>query len=902
MEQQAKAPLPMQKGTVKLILSGDSVVVRGQPRGGPPPERIICLSGITAPKLARRPVMGVEESQNSQDEPFAWDAREFLRKKLIGKEVNFTVEHKIPSGREYGTIYLKGADSTGGELENVGKSLVAAGLADVRKGVRETEELTALTELEDQAKVNKIGKWNTDESAAHVRSITWVTENARLMVDQKKNKPVDAIIELVRDGSTMRAILLPSFENITIMLAGIKCPTIRRDGDQETAEQFAQEARYFTECRLLHREVQIVLEGTTNNNFLGTILSPAGNISELLLREGFAKCVDWSIGVLTCGAEPYRNAEKFAKEKQLRLWKDYVPSTAALSIKDREFTGKVCEIVNGDAIVVRDPEGKERKIFMSSLRPPRSKPKDDGVVENGPSRDAKRGRPLYDIPYMFEAREFMRKKLIGKKVNVLIDYIKVADAGFPERTCATVSITDINIAEALISKGLGTAIRYRQDDDQRSSRYDDLLAAENRAEKNGKGVHSKKEPPTHKIADLSGDVQKSRQFLPFLQRAGRSHANVEFVASGSRLRIYLPKETCLLTFLLGGISCPRVRAFNPKGDQITEDEPCGSEAFAFCKDMVLQRDVEVEVENIDKGGNFLGYMFCEGVNLSQALVENGLAKVHFTAERSAYFTVLKAAEDRAKAKELGVWKDFVEEVKVTTEVVEETDRKTNFKKVVVTEVITGVTFWAQHLDNATQFEQMQQQMRSDLLDNPPLPGSVTPKRNDLVASLFLDNLWYRARIEKVESADRVHVLYVDYGNREIVAATKLAALPAQYASFAPQAKEYSLACIKAAADDEVLYDLTNAFGQEAVDKEFSLNVEYKLEKQEFVSLTNPDTNADLAAKLIGDGWAMVEKRREKRLASMLTDYMKAQDAARKQRLNLWRYGDFTEDDAPEFGS
>lgn len=32
----------------------------------------------------------------------------------------------------------------------------------------------------------------------------------------------------------------------------------------------------------------------------------------------------------------------------------------------------------------------------------------------------KRFRPLYDIPYMFEAREFMRKKLIGKKVCTLL--------------------------------------------------------------------------------------------------------------------------------------------------------------------------------------------------------------------------------------------------------------------------------------------------------------------------------------------------------------------------------------------------------------------------------------------------------------------------------------------------
>lgn len=28
-------------------------------------------------------------------------------------------------------------------------------------------------------------------------------------------------------------------------------------------------------------------------------------------------------------------------------------------------------------------------------------------------------RPLYDIPYMFEAREFLRKRLIGKKVQVI---------------------------------------------------------------------------------------------------------------------------------------------------------------------------------------------------------------------------------------------------------------------------------------------------------------------------------------------------------------------------------------------------------------------------------------------------------------------------------------------------
>ena len=41
-------------------------------------------------------------------QPFAWEAREFLRKKLIGKEVLFSVEYKVPgTGREYGCIFLQ---------------------------------------------------------------------------------------------------------------------------------------------------------------------------------------------------------------------------------------------------------------------------------------------------------------------------------------------------------------------------------------------------------------------------------------------------------------------------------------------------------------------------------------------------------------------------------------------------------------------------------------------------------------------------------------------------------------------------------------------------------------------------------------------------------------------------
>jgi hypothetical protein len=59
---------------------------------------------------------------------------------------------------------------------------------------------------------------------------------------------------------------------------------------------------------------------------------------------------------------------------------------------------------------------------------------------------------------MFEAREFMRKKLIGQNVHVIVDYIQPTseDANgysYPEKICGTVTIGGVNVAEALVSKG-----------------------------------------------------------------------------------------------------------------------------------------------------------------------------------------------------------------------------------------------------------------------------------------------------------------------------------------------------------------------------------------------------------------------------------------------------------------
>ncbi|XP_006184800.1 staphylococcal nuclease domain-containing protein 1 [Camelus dromedarius] len=889
----------VQRGIVKMVLSGCAIIVRGQPRGGPPPERQINLSNIRAGNLARRAAATQPDAKDTPDEPWAFPAREFLRKKLIGKEVCFTIENKTPQGREYGMIYL-GKDTNG---ENIAESLVAEGLATRREGMRvNNPEQNRLSECEEQAKAAKKGMWSEGNGSHTIRDLKYTIENPRHFVDSHHQKPVNAIIEHVRDGSVVRALLLPDYYLVTVMLSGIKCPTFRREADgSETPEPFAAEAKFFTESRLLQRDVQIILESCHNQNILGTILHPNGNITELLLKEGFARCVDWSIAVYTRGAEKLRAAERFAKERRLRIWRDYVAPTANLDQKDKQFVAKVMQVLNADAIVVKLNSGDYKTIHLSSIRPPR--------LEGENTQDKnKKLRPLYDIPYMFEAREFLRKKLIGKKVNVTVDYIRPASPAtetvpaFSERTCATVTIGGINIAEALVSKGLATVIRYRQDDDQRSSHYDELLAAEARAIKNGKGLHSKKEVPIHRVADISGDTQKAKQFLPFLQRAGRSEAVVEYVFSGSRLKLYLPKETCLITFLLAGIECPR-GARNLPG-LVQEGEPFSEEATLFTKELVLQREVEVEVESMDKAGNFIGWLHIDGANLSVLLVEHALSKVHFTAERSSYYKSLLSAEEAAKQKKEKVWAHYEEQpVEEVTPVLEEKERSASYKPVFVTEITDDLHFYVQDVETGTQLEKLMENMRNDIASHPPVEGSYAPRRGEFCIAKFVDGEWYRARVERVESPAKVHVFYIDYGNREILPSSRLGTLPPAFSTrvLPAQATEYAFAFIQVPQDEDARTDAVDSVVRDIQNTQCLLNVEHLSAGCPHVTLQFADSKGDVGLGLVKEGLVMVEVRKEKQFQKVITEYLNAQESAKSARLNLWRYGDFRADDADEFG-
>lgn len=63
---------------------------------------------------------------------------------------------------------------------------------------------------------------------------------------------------------------------------------------------------------------------------------------------------------------------------------------------------------------------------------------------------------------------------------------------------------------------------------------------------------------------------------------------VDFVASGSRFKLYMPKENTKITFVLAGIRAPRVA----RAGTTEKSEPYGPEAYKFAS-RYMQRDVEI---------------------------------------------------------------------------------------------------------------------------------------------------------------------------------------------------------------------------------------------------------------------------------------------------------------------
>lgn len=501
-----------------------------------------------------------------------------------------------------------------------------------------------------------------------------------------------------------------------------------------------------------------------------------------------------------------------------------------------------------------------------------------------------------------------------------IDATRPAQDGFEAREMATVMFADKNVSLLLVENGWASVIRHRRDDEDRSPIYDELLAAEEAAQRDQKGMWAKKPPASKSYADASESIKSAKIHLSVLQRQRKVPAIVDFVKSGSRFTVLIPRESIKLTFVLSGIRAPK-SARNPS----EKSDPFGQEAHAFAIKRCNQRDVEIDVENIDKVGGFIGTLYVNRENFAKALVEEGLAEVHaYSAEQSGHANELFAAEKKAKDARKGLWHDWDPDKESEEEELQEgpdavsgangdstpSERKKDYRDVVVTNIDENCKMKLQQIGAGTAaLTEMMNAFKAfhmNKANDKPLTGP--PKAGEFVAAKFsADGHWYRAR---VRHNDREHktseVLYIDYGNTERQPWSELR--PLSQPQFSPQklkgqAIDAVLSFLQFPTQSDYLSDAAGFLSQITGEKQLVANVDHiDPDGTLYVTLFDPKASSSLQesinADVIAEGLAMVPRKLKawERVATDVLDSLKAKEQEAKMgRKGMWEYGDLTED-------
>jgi staphylococcal nuclease domain-containing protein 1 len=689
-----------------------------------------------------------------------------------------------------------------------------------------------------------------------------------------------------------------------VLIAGIRAPSTKRtnpsDGQEQAAEPFGEESQQFVESRMLQRNVQVVVLGLSpQNQIVATVKHPTqGTIAPHILKAGLAKCTDFHTTLLGQEMGVLRQAELEAKKSRTGVYRGHVAAQKAGS----EAEAVVSRILSADTIFLRNNKtGNDRRVNLSSVRQPK------------PS-DPKQG------PWQAEAKEFLRKKLIGKHVKFHIDGKRAATEGYEEREMGTVMLAGKNVGAILVENGFASVIRHRADDTDRSPIYDELLLAEQTAQQEKKGMWADKPPATKGYVDYSESLEKAKRQMAMLSRQKKVPAVVDYVKSASRFTVLVPRDNAKLTFVIGGIRAPR-SARNPS----EEGEPFGREAHDFATKRLTQRDVEIDVEDNDKNGGFIGTLYVNRENFAKLLLEEGYASVHaYSAEKSGSAAELFAAEKKAKDARKGIWHDYDpsqdnEEDEGTHGAsngnghsapsngdAQAAPKKQDYRDVCVTHIDESGRLKVQQIGKGTaSLEDLMSSFRKFHLSGKSL--DAPPKAGDYVSAMF-EGDWYRGRVRRNDrEKKKAEVVYVDFGNVEMVDWSALRPLAQEKfgpSVLKPQAVDATLSFIQL-PNGQYLNDTIQYLKEEVLERVLVVAVDYVDPKDGTLSVTLFDQKRlgekpedSVNADLVNEGLAMVPRklRTWERGAPILDALRKKETVAKDNRLNMWEYGDITADE------
>lgn len=689
-----------------------------------------------------------------------------------------------------------------------------------------------------------------------------------------------------------------------LLIAGLKAPNTQRvnasTNEVQPAEPYGDEAFQFVDSRLLQRRVTVdVLGASPQNQLVGSVKHPNGDIAIFLLRAGLARCVDFHTTMLGSGMALLRQAEQDARKTGQGLFQGTSVKRGGAS----EADAVVSRIQSADTLFVKYGNSAEKRINLSSVRQP--KPSD-------PKQS----------PFGADAKEWMRRRLIGKHVKVSVDGKRPASEGFDEREMATVSHNGSNVGLELVEAGYASVLRHRMDDNDRSPIYDDLLLAEANAQQKGAGMWSSKTPEAKAIVDYSESLEKAKRLTSVLSRQKRVPAVVDFVKAASRFALVIPKENAKINFVLSGINAPK----SARGKDDTA-EPFGAEAHELAFKRLNQRDVQIDVEDNDKVGGFIGRIYINGENFARILLEEGLASVRgYAAEKSGNAQELFAAEKKAKDARTGLWHNYdpsqeVDESALNGEESHAPNDGSNgdaaaseaskdYRDVVITHVEDSGRLRIQQISGQTTgaLTSLMTAFRKFHLSPESAHLSNAPKVGEYVAAKFSeDGQWYRARVRRNDRENKTaEVVYVDYGNGETLPWASLKTIDNQsggrfgVSALKTQALEASFSFIQfPSGNSDYMEEAKDwLFDNLAGDRQWVGRVDFTDPRDGtlWITLFDPDntkSSDSVNAELVERGLGMVTRkpaRWEKAQSSILQELTTKEGVAKSQRLGVWQYG------------
>ncbi|SBT35647.1 hypothetical protein POVWA2_028380 [Plasmodium ovale wallikeri] len=439
-------------GIVKQVVSADTYVLTGAKKGGIAQERQISLACIQCPRLFMK-----SQNVEKNEEPFAWESREYIRKMIIGKNISFTVEY-VYNNRTYCTVFL--------EEQNLSILLLERGYANLisNKNVK-TNIYAELEPYFVDAKERKVGIFGNNINY-HVRNIVYSyndkNENKKIY-DAFVNRKLKCVIEHIRDGANFRVYAenIPNEKKesakgtivetnntsvgseggkkkkkggrqkkgssgvgdedgrdthedkyltmyyFSFSVCGIIVDMFKKEvvNNVETVKEevFAMETKKFVESRLLNRDIEIEIKHMDNNcNLYANIYYKLGNICTLLLKSGYAYINEYTIKYVDNAIE-YKRALDEAIQQRKKKWVNYTEKKVDY---EKEYYSTVIEVLYGDIIII-DYKNEERRLYMASIK------------------CEKHNTDMKLNTLCLAAKEYLKNQITGEKVKIVTEYVKI---------------------------------------------------------------------------------------------------------------------------------------------------------------------------------------------------------------------------------------------------------------------------------------------------------------------------------------------------------------------------------------------------------------------------------------------------------------------------------------------